>query len=566
MKQRLSTGIQKTPTGQFFGVPWVIEYVDARALSRLIPLYRAIRSKPHQRASAGTALGGSAAYMGENNPYPADVDFTEIVLVRASDPWDAALRCAFHLQEDIERITAGGNFRFLELKAGKNPHTGKGLKWEFSEARRGCKVLNQRRGDPPKTIQLHEALLQRQMVKLDLIGTLDGIYREITKVYRFAFRKWWALSGGNIELLTPENLNETIYQEVYFNRKAARLSALLSEAGNEGGYNNPRVMMNYRHVMDVEIAHYGALGMVEKMSHLKLLKRWFNKLRMDHNRESASKIITLLQSEVNRANALKEALKLLGQCIERHLLTKTEILEQLVICEAELKASRLLERTGQIPGTLSQVMEDITQNRLGEGLKGIASCVRHMERWIEDRVRQYLVEEILMPSAQGLGITSQRGRNIQAGTLFGGITGGEKIHYLVYRYLMKDPRVRVRSFQPGEYIVRFGERAGSCFILIGGTASVALGENPEEMQVVREVNPFTIIGEIGLIHQGGIRTASVRASTDLQTLEIPHLVFSELMRDSGFRLFVEFLCTDRLLEDRARAVNQDPIPQEQPPV
>jgi hypothetical protein len=566
MRTRLLAGILKTPNGSFFGVNWVIEYVDARALSSLLPLYRVLRSKPHHRIRTGMALGGSAAYMGTHNPYPADVDFTEIVLARASRSQGAALHCSSLLREDIRRTTAVNGFQFLELKAGIDPRTGKGLKWELPEVLRGFKVLDERLGAPSHTIHLKDALLQRQMIKLDLIGKVDGIYREITKVYRFAFRKGWALSGRTIELLTPENLNETIYQEVYFNRKGARLSALLSEAGEKGGYNNPRVMMNYRHVMDVEIAHYGALGMVEKMSHLKLLKRWFNKLRMDHDRESAAKIITLLQSDVNRANALKEALKLLGQCIERHLLTKMEILEQLGTCEEALKTSRLLERTGQTSGVLSNTMEEITQDRPVEGTKGIASCVRLMERWIEDRTRQYLVEEILMPSAQGLGIASQRGWPTQADTLFGGVTGGEKIHYLVYRYLMKDPRIRVRRFQPGEYFVRFGERADSCFIILEGTASVTLGTNPEEMQVVREVNPFTIIGEIGLIHKGGIRTASVRASSDLKTLEIPHLVFSDLMEDSGFRLFVEFLSTDRLLEDRARAVDQDPVPQKQPPV
>jgi hypothetical protein len=309
--------------------------------------------------------------------------------------------------------------------------------------------------------------------------------------------------------------------------------------------------------MDVEIAHYGALGMVEKMSHLKLLKRWFNKLRMDKDWKSTATIIALLQSEVNRANALKEALKLLKLCIERDMMSAGEILSQLHACENAFKASHLLSRIGQSPQTLSKITEKVTQGRLSEALKGMSACITRMDQWIEDRTRYYLIEKILMPNAEDLGIAQQREWKSPSDSPFGEITRGEKIHYLVYRYLRNDPRVRMRQFKQGEHIVRFGEWADSCFIILEGSASVAFGTNTEEIHVVREVSPFTIIGEIALIHQGGTRTASVCASTDLRALEIPHEVFSELMGDSGFRLFIEFLSTDRLREDRARTVAPD---------
>jgi CRP-like cAMP-binding protein len=55
-----------------------------------------------------------------------------------------------------------------------------------------------------------------------------------------------------------------------------------------------------------------------------------------------------------------------------------------------------------------------------------------------------------------------------------------------------------------------------------------------------------------MIHRGGLRTAEVVAATGVEALEIPRDVFSELMDDRSFRLFVSFLSTDRLMEDRAR--------------
>jgi CRP-like cAMP-binding protein len=69
---------------------------------------------------------------------------------------------------------------------------------------------------------------------------------------------------------------------------------------------------------------------------------------------------------------------------------------------------------------------------------------------------------------------------------------------------------------------------------------------------MRDVGPLSLIGEIGLIHRGGLRTAEVVAATGVEALEVPRDVFLELMNDRSFRLLISFLSTDRLMEDRAR--------------
>jgi hypothetical protein len=45
--------------------------------------------------------------------------------------------------------------------------------------------------------------------------------------------------------------------------------------------------------MDVGIARYGALGAAERESHLKLLKRWLDRLRTDHDRDGIERIVPI---------------------------------------------------------------------------------------------------------------------------------------------------------------------------------------------------------------------------------------------------------------------------------
>jgi hypothetical protein len=153
------------------------------------------------------------------------------------------------------------------------------------------------------------------MIKLDLIVKVDEDWKEVSKVIRFAYQPESFKAISDIVLLTPENLCETIYQELYFSRKEARLASLISRVGEEGGYNNPSVIKKYRNLMDVEIAHYEALGIANKISHLKLLKRWFNKLRMDRNEAGIGKLTEIFRSSVNAVNELREMIMVLVSAI-----------------------------------------------------------------------------------------------------------------------------------------------------------------------------------------------------------------------------------------------------------
>jgi hypothetical protein len=76
---------------------------------------------------------------------------------------------------------------------------------------------------------------------------------------------------------------------------------------------------------------------------------------------------------------------------------------------------------------------------------------------------------------------------------------------------------------------------------------------------IRDVGRYALIGEIALVHKNGRRTAHVVAKTYVKTIEIPHIVFLELMGDNSFRLFIDFLSTDRLMEDGARDRQKHPL-------
>ena len=104
----------------------------------------------------------------------------------------------------------------------------------------------------------------------------------------------------------------------------------------------------------------------------------------------------------------------------------------------------------------------------------------------------------------------------------------------------------------GERIIQLGDEAKSCYILLDGFATVTGKSKRAVEQHIRDVGPLIFIGEIALIHEGGRRTADIVAITEVEVLEIPKIVFQELMQDRSFRLFIEFLSTDRLREDESR--------------
>jgi CRP-like cAMP-binding protein len=548
-------GLHRVAGTNIFGVEWVIDCADVQALQKLNPLYELVRMDEDEKVRTATALSGSAAYMGRVNPYPGDVDFTEIVLVKVANVQEAAGIFVVRLQQNIEKILSIAHTKFSELKIGADKDTGKGLKWELADVRRGCKELKDGEDTLLGNLTLSDAALQGQIIKLDLIARVDGNWKEVTKVFRFAFQPESSRDIRDIVLLTPENLGETIYQELYFSRKEARLSALISKVSEKGGFSHPHVMKKYRDLMDVEIAHYGALGMADKISHLKLLKRWFNKLRMDRDHESIDKLTKIFRSTANAVNELKEMIVILVLAIDKDLLSTQEISGQLDYFNnfLEIHGNQLpAEDVQSYSRVLLDVRGQIDSGNYTTAAERLENLASRLEGWIEGRAKTYLLNEILHPYAENLGIHIDEDTTFEHKDLFKGVTKGDKTLYLINRYLRHDSRVVQKRFEKGQSITRRGDKAESCYVILEGSATVTDPGEGDASQHIRDVGPLIFIGEIALIHEGGRRTADIAAATEVESLEIPRVVFQELMQDESFRLFIEFLSTDRLMEDGVR--------------
>jgi serine phosphatase RsbU (regulator of sigma subunit) len=86
-----------------------------------------------------------------------------------------------------------------------------------------------------------------------------------------------------------------------------------------------------------------------------------------------------------------------------------------------------------------------------------------------------------------------------------------------------------RGGEPGTLLIREGQPANFFFILLEGQVEIikALGTKDERLLAVRKVGSF--IGEMGLLSEERLHTASVRARTSIQLLEMTEAEFDALL-------------------------------------
>jgi CRP-like cAMP-binding protein len=89
---------------------------------------------------------------------------------------------------------------------------------------------------------------------------------------------------------------------------------------------------------------------------------------------------------------------------------------------------------------------------------------------------------------------------------------------------------RVSHFGRGERVIREGAEGDSMFVLLSGAAEVSISKNGTSIPVATLKAP-DCFGEMSLL-TGERRTATVRAETDCQVMEIGKPVMAELLRAS----------------------------------
>ncbi|MBI3758484.1 MAG: mechanosensitive ion channel [Deltaproteobacteria bacterium] len=91
------------------------------------------------------------------------------------------------------------------------------------------------------------------------------------------------------------------------------------------------------------------------------------------------------------------------------------------------------------------------------------------------------------------------------------------------------PGVILQKFGAGEIIVREGDEGASLFIIRGGTVEVFASKNGREVHIT-DLSVPAFFGEMALM-TGEKRTATIRARTDVELLELNRDAFGELFKN-----------------------------------
>jgi len=119
------------------------------------------------------------------------------------------------------------------------------------------------------------------------------------------------------------------------------------------------------------------------------------------------------------------------------------------------------------------------------------------------------------------------------------------------------------AFKFGDVIMREGQSADAMFIIVSGRARVVQRTDAGDEVVLASLGPGEVLGETGLL-QGGVRTATVRASSELNVMRLGRAEFEELRRSHpAVQGWLEQCTHARLLFaflKRAGAFSRLPVP------
>jgi CRP-like cAMP-binding protein len=112
-------------------------------------------------------------------------------------------------------------------------------------------------------------------------------------------------------------------------------------------------------------------------------------------------------------------------------------------------------------------------------------------------------------------------------------------------------------FEPGEVIVRQGERGDAVYALTKGEAEVWLMDAQKRPTLLRTMGSGHLFGETAVLYQGA-RSATIKAKTNVTAFKLSGEEFLELLRSTpGVALQVAVILAQRLASDR-RTLAADP--------
>lgn len=105
---------------------------------------------------------------------------------------------------------------------------------------------------------------------------------------------------------------------------------------------------------------------------------------------------------------------------------------------------------------------------------------------------------------------------------------------------------RVRTFQANSFVFKEGDKTENSFILISGVVSVIKSD-----QVVNTIFEWDIFWEIGLVLNEP-RTASIKAETDIEALEITKSSVNKILKEHSNGEFIKVTILNRIIQNHNR--------------
>jgi CRP/FNR family transcriptional regulator, cyclic AMP receptor protein len=105
-------------------------------------------------------------------------------------------------------------------------------------------------------------------------------------------------------------------------------------------------------------------------------------------------------------------------------------------------------------------------------------------------------------------------------------------------------------FDAGEVIVRQGDPGDAVYALTKGEAEVWLTDVQKDPVLLRHIGPGHLFGETAVLYQG-LRSATIKAKTDVDALKLSGNEFLELLRSTpGVAVQIAVILAQRLASDR----------------
>jgi uncharacterized protein len=113
----------------------------------------------------------------------------------------------------------------------------------------------------------------------------------------------------------------------------------------------------------------------------------------------------------------------------------------------------------------------------------------------------------------------------------------------------------LKRFQPGQLIVRRGERGNEMYVVIQGRVEVWIGSDHGRVRIV-DMKRGDVFGEMGLVRGGNERSADVVAASDVEVLAVDERFLQRIQRRYPRIASKVLLNLSKILSDRLQRANE----------